>query len=191
MRASAVLKSQGPENWYRGRPGTVRGHFRGVPRNYRSARGDCRGVLDDRGEMSAFFWLSCAQPRTEPIFAREKRQIYHKPGLAHRSCPREFPRSATRNVMMQFSAAALAYARQPGFSALIFSDQRREAAPRPSSLVVNTATRHLVVTGSIPIWVTTPQRRERWVPGSIPGSPRGLVKFGHLMGKGLYWDLNP
>ena len=65
-------------------------------------------------------------------------------------------------------------------------------ANRPSSLVVNTATRHLVVAGSIPIWVTTPQQRERWgVPGSIPGSPRGLVKFGHVMGKGFYWDLNP
>ena len=43
-------------------------------------------------------------------------------GLAHRSCPREFPRSATRNAMIPLSAAALAYARQPGFSALIFSD---------------------------------------------------------------------
>ena len=29
------------------------------------------------------------------------------------------------------------------------------------------------------------------VPGSIPGSPRGLVKFGHVMGKGFHWDLNP
>ena len=34
----------------------------------------------------------------------------------------------------------------------------------PSSLVVNTTTRHLVVTGSIPIWVTTPAR-ERWGSG--------------------------
>ena len=41
----------------------------------------------------------------------------------------------------------------------------RPLRSRPSSLVVNTATRHLVVTGSIPIWVTTPQRRERWGSG--------------------------
>ena len=60
----------------------------------------------------------------------------------------------------------------------------------PSSLVVNTTTRHLVVTGSIPIWVTTLGKENAGVPGSIPGSPRGLVKFGHVMGKGLYWDLN-
>ena len=44
------------------------------------------------------------------------------PGLIHRYCPREFSRSATRNVMIQFSVASLAYARQPGFSALLFSD---------------------------------------------------------------------
>ena len=52
-----------------------------------------------------------------------------------------------------------------------------EGRGRPSSLVVNTATRHLLVTGSIPIWVTTPQRRERWGSGfNSRKSPRlGLV----------------
>ena len=57
--------------------------------------------------------------------------------------------------------------------------------------MVNATTRHLVVMGSIPIWVTTSAKRTLGCPGSIPGSPRGLVKFGHVMGKGFYWDLNP
>ena len=52
---------------------------------------------------------------------------------------------------------------------------------RPSSLVVNTSTSHLVVTGSIPIWVTS-QQRERWGAGFNSRSPRGLVKFGHVLG---------
>ena len=29
-----------------------------------------------------------------------------------------------------------------------------------------------------------------YTEGDISGC-RGLVKFGHVMGKGLYWDLNP
>ena len=46
------------------------------------------------------------------------------------------------------------------------STMRTANRTRPISLVVNTATTHLVVvTGSIPIWVTTPQRRERWGSG--------------------------
>ena len=62
--------------------------------------------------------------------------------------------------------------------------------------VVNTTTSHLVVTGSIPVWVTgfnsrRPQQRERWGAGFNSRSPRGLVKFGHVLGKGLYWDSNP
>ena len=51
-----------------------------------------------------------------------KRQIYHTPGLAHCRCLSRNSKSVTRNVMVKLSAAALAYARQPGFSALVFSD---------------------------------------------------------------------
>ena len=53
-----------------------------------------------------------------------KRQIHHTPGLANhcRCLRRSYSRSVTRNVMLKLSAAALAYARQPGFSALVFSD---------------------------------------------------------------------
>ena len=70
---------------------------------------------------AGFSALSLISPTCQ-ISIYKKRQIYHKPGLTHSSCPREFSRSATRNVVIQFSAAALAFARQPGFSALIFSD---------------------------------------------------------------------
>ena len=52
----------------------------------------------------------------------EKRQIHHTKGLAHCRCRRRNSKSVTRIVMLPLSAAALAYARQPGFSALIFSD---------------------------------------------------------------------
>ena len=51
-----------------------------------------------------------------------KRQIHHTKGLAHCRCRRRNSKSVTRIVMLPLSAAALAYARQPGFSALIFSD---------------------------------------------------------------------
>ena len=43
-------------------------------------------------------------------------------GLTLRSCPREFSRSAKQNVMIKLTSAALAYVRQPGFSALLFTD---------------------------------------------------------------------
>ena len=55
---------------------------------------------------------------------RIKRQIYHTPGLAHCHCLRRNSRSGPRNVMIKLSAAALAYARQSGFSALVFNDAK-------------------------------------------------------------------
>ena len=51
-----------------------------------------------------------------------ERQIHHTKGLAHCRCRRRNSKSVTRIVMIPLSAAALAYARQPGFSALVFSD---------------------------------------------------------------------
>ena len=47
--------------------------------------------------------------------------------------------------------------------------------------------------GSIPIWVTTSAKRTLGSRVQFPeaGSPRGLVKFGHVMGRGFHWDLNP
>ena len=51
-----------------------------------------------------------------------KRQIYHTTGLALCHCLRRFSISEPRIAMIKVSAAALAYARQPGFSALVFSD---------------------------------------------------------------------
>ena len=77
-------------------------------------------------------WCACTAGHTAargmskklPIIGlEEKRQIYHSPGLAHCRCLCRNSRSATRNVMIKLTAAALGYARQPGFSAaLIFSD---------------------------------------------------------------------
>ena len=55
-----------------------------------------------------------------------------------------------------------------------------DALPRrPSSLVVNTTTRHLVVTGPIPIWVTTSAKRTLGcaVPGSFPGVPEAWQRL--------------
>ena len=52
----------------------------------------------------------------------QKRQIYHTPGLVHCRCLSQNSKSVTRNVTLKLSAAALACVRQPGFSALVFSD---------------------------------------------------------------------
>ena len=53
-----------------------------------------------------------------------KSTTHHTSGLAHCRCRclSRNSKSVTRSVMIKLSAAALAYARQPGFSALVFSD---------------------------------------------------------------------
>ena len=62
------------------------------------------------------------ESRSVPEREHQERQIHHTLGLAHCRCLSRNSKSVTRNVMIPLSAAALAYARQPGFSALIFSD---------------------------------------------------------------------
>ena len=63
-----------------------------------------------------------AGKQNAPVVVIEKRQIYHTPGLALCHCLRRNSRYGPQNAMIELSAAALAYARQPGFSALVFSD---------------------------------------------------------------------
>ena len=63
--------------------------------------------------------------KTNPY--KKRQHLLLKPGLTHRSCPRDFSIPRYRNAITSLSLAALANARKPGFSALLFSDDVKSA----------------------------------------------------------------